>query len=78
MWHQTNCRRGRRWLFIPSEKEKGSGENPKPFGLCAFARILQVNGRLSALFSFALSNCKHFFGGLGQSPKDEGDGQNEK
>jgi len=52
------------------KKEKGSGENPKPFVFGTFARILQVNGRLSAFFSFALSNGKHFFGGLGQSPKD--------
>jgi hypothetical protein len=56
-------------------KQKGSGETPKPF--CLESIYLQINGCLFACFSFALSNVKHFFGGLGQSPKDEGNGQDD-
>jgi hypothetical protein len=58
------------------QKQKGSGEIRSLLGQYVF-QYLQVNERFSAFFSFALSNIKHFFGGFRQSPKDEGDGQDE-
>jgi len=62
--------------FHPIENKKGFGFCPKPFWLNI--HLSQVNGWFFALFSFALSNCEDFFGGPGQCPKDESDGQDEK
>jgi len=73
---RIKCQRGVKRFFI--QKKKAPVKTRSLFGLCSFSSFLQVNGRFFAFFSLTLSNGKHFFGGLGQSPEDESDGQYEK